>query len=160
MEKFFDKLSSYNFLNNMFPGAVSCFLISIYWNKNLVGSNVVESIFMYYFVGMVVSRTGSVVIEPFCKKIKWVKFSDYNSYIVASKNDNKIEVLSETNNTFRTMLAMCLLLLIGKLYFYVCSMVWFIKIAEVEISLLALTILFACSYRKQTKYIKDRVDKI
>lgn len=159
MEKFLDKLSSYNLLNNMLPGAVSCFLINIYWNKNLLGSNIVESLFIYYFIGMVVSRIGSVIVEPMCKKCKWVKFADYGQYIAASKNDSKLEILSETNNTFRTMLAMCLLLLVGKFYFYICSKVQFAKNVEADILLIALAVLFACSYRKQTRYVKNRVDR-
>lgn len=159
MEKFFDKISSYNLLNNVLPGAILCYLINIYWDTNILGSNIIESIFIYYFIGVIISRIGSVIVEPFCKKCKWVEFADYNKYIVASRNDSKLEILSETNNMFRTMLAMCLLLLVGKLYLYVCLKIQFVKIVEKEILLFALSILFACSYRKQTKYIKSRVDK-
>lgn len=53
---------------------------------------------------------------------------------------------------------MCLLLLVGKFYFYICLKAQFIKNVETEILLIALTALFACSYRKQTKYVKSRVD--
>lgn len=159
MQKFFDKLSSYNFLNCLLPGAVSCFMMNLYWNRNFLGSNIIEDIFIYYFIGMVVSRIGSVIIEPICKKCKWVRFVEYEKYISASKIDNKVEILSETNNTFRTMLAMCILLILGKLYFYICSEISFIGDIEREITLIALIILFACSYRKQTRYIKNRVDQ-
>lgn len=159
MDKFLDKLSSYNLLNNVFPGAISCFLINVFWGKNIAGSNIVESIFIYYFVGMVVSRMGSIIVEPFCKKCQLVRFADYSQYITASKKDGKLEILSETNNIFRTMLTMCLFLLIGKIYFYIGLKVEAIKNIEKELLLIVLAVLFACSYRKQTKYIKDRVEK-
>ena len=81
MEKFLDKLSSYNLLNNLLPGAVSCFLMKLYWDKNILSSDVIESIFIYYFIGLVISRVGSVIVEPICRKCKWVKFADYDQYI-------------------------------------------------------------------------------
>ena len=160
MEKFLDKLSSYHLLNNLLPGAVFCFLMSIYWDRNILSSNIIENIFIYYFIGIVISRVGSIIIEPICKKCNWVKYADYNQYISASKKDNKLDTLLETNNLFRTMFAMCLILLIGKLYIHICLTIKVIGALEKEIILLGLLLLFAFSYRKQTRYIKKRTEKI
>lgn len=160
MEKFLDKLSSYNLLNNLLPGAVSCFLMKLYWDKNILSSDVIESIFIYYFIGLVISRVGSVIVEPICRKCKWVKFADYDQYISASKKDSKLDILLETNNMFRTMLAMCFILLVGKLYIYICLTIKVVGAVEKEIVLIGLLLLFACSYRKQTKYIKRRAENM
>lgn len=158
MEKFLDKLSSYNLLNNLLPGAASCFLMKIYWSKNILSSNVVENMFICYFIGLVISRVGSVIVEPICKKIKWVVYADYKQYISASNEDSKLDILLEINNMFRTMFAMCFVLLIGKLYIYICLTVKVIGVFEKEIVLFGVFLLFAYSYRKQTKYIKRRVE--
>ena len=49
MEKFLDKLSSYNLLNNLLPGAVSCFLMKLYWDKNILSSDVKEYIYILFY---------------------------------------------------------------------------------------------------------------
>jgi len=36
MEKFFEKISSYNLLNNLLPGAVFCYLLKYFTSINLI----------------------------------------------------------------------------------------------------------------------------
>lgn len=107
---------------------------------------------------MTVSRFGSVIIEPLFKKIKFLNFRDYKEYVVASKQDTKIELLSEVNNTYRTLNAMMFLLLILKLYNF-CSIKFELSHTFSLICLTILTtILYLFSYRKQTNYITKRID--
>ena len=107
---------------------------------------------------MTVSRFGSVIIEPLFKKIKFLKFRDYKEYVVASKQDTKIELLSEVNNTYRTLNSMMFLLLILKLYNF-CSIKFELSYTFSLICLTMLTtILYLFSYRKQTNYITKRID--
>ena len=56
MEKFIEKLSSYNLLNNMLPGVIFCYLIELLFNVNLIKDDVVSNIFIYYFCGMICSK--------------------------------------------------------------------------------------------------------
>ena len=73
LDKFLEKISSYNLLNNLFPGAVFCFLAYKLCGVTLIANSIIESLFVYYFVGMVISRVGSIFIEPVLEKVKFVK---------------------------------------------------------------------------------------
>lgn len=156
MDKFIEKISSYNLFNNLFPGATFCFLIYKLCGINLTADNIVESILIYYFVGLVISRTGSIVVEPLFKKIKIINFIKYNDYVNASKKDNKIDILSESNNIYRTMIALCLLLALAKFISYLYNWFDWFKVCYPWIILVLLTILFSLAYKKQTNYIKKR----
>lgn len=70
MEKILEKLDSYNILNNLLPGIVLNFLLERIIGVKIVEGNIIEDLFVFYFMGMVVSRFGSLVIEPICKKNK------------------------------------------------------------------------------------------
>lgn len=43
-------------------------------------NNIIESLFVYYFVEMVISREGSIFIEPVLEKVKFVKKLEYSDY--------------------------------------------------------------------------------
>ena len=108
-------------------------------------------------MGLIISRIGSIVIEPIFKKLKIVNFASYAEFIEASKKDPKIEVLSETNNMFRTLISLFFLLLLFKLFFIfetICPMIIRFRWLIISISLISL---FIFGYRKQTNYIADRI---
>ena len=109
---------------------------------------------------MIMSRIGSIVIEPLFKKIGFIIFADYKDYIVASKKDFEIKVLSETNNLYRSILGLLFTLLIVKLYLSMVEQCNCLNKIFPTIFIIFLGILFAFSYRKQTKYIKSRVEKV
>lgn len=158
MDKFLEKISSYNLLNNLLPGVVYCFLIHKLCGVTLIANNIVESIFMYYFVGMVISRIGSIFIKPVLEKIKFVKIAEYSEYVNASRKDPKIDTLSETNNTYRTMISLCITIALTKIAVHICHYSdWFSNNYK-WILVVLLLLIFILSYRKQTKYIKSRVD--
>ena len=164
MEKFIEKLSSYNLLNNMLPGVIFCYLIELLFNVNLIKDDVVSNIFIYYFCGMIFSRIGSIIVEYVLKKIKignyhFIEFVDHDDFLDASKKDSKIEILSETNNTYRSILGLCVLLFITKLYIIILEKLEFLKNFSVYIIIIAIFVLFVLSYKKQTKYITDSVRK-
>ncbi|RMC93019.1 hypothetical protein D9O40_18245 [Clostridium autoethanogenum] len=157
MEKFIDRLSSYNVLNNMLPGAVFCYLLNILMNINILKNGIIEKLFIYYFVGMIISRIGSVIVEPVCKKIKLIEFAPYKEFIKACLKDDKIDILSETNNTYRTMLSVFFVLSLIKVYLLIISKItWLANYTSVFV-MIFLVILFGYSYRKQTNYVKNRV---
>ena len=160
MEKILEKLDSYNILNNLLPGIVLNFLLERIIGVKIVEGNIIEDLFVFYFMGMVVSRFGSLVIEPICKKIKWVKYADYGEFVKASRKDEKVNVLSEVNNSYRTVFSVCIVVLIAKVYLILISKIRaFSKITDILI-LVIITILFAVAYKKQTKYVASRVKKV
>ncbi len=81
MEKIIEKMDSYNIFNYLLPGAIFDYMFEILFHMKLVQGNIVKNLFVYYFLGMILSRIGSIIIETICKKIKWVKFADYGDFI-------------------------------------------------------------------------------
>ena len=109
---------------------------------------------------MLINRIGSLIIEPFLRYIKFILFSKYEDYIEAEKYDKKISILSEINNNFRSLTSMSFIILLCFLYNNIANNTLlnyeFIKL----ILILSIFIIFLLSYKKQTKYIKNRVDFI
>lgn len=157
MSELLEKLSSYNLFNYLVPGVVFVFSASNMTSYSFVASDVFTAAFIFYFAGMVVSRVGSILIEPMLRKAGIIKFAKYEDYVAASKSDPLIETLSEVNNSYRTMSSVffCLLVLIVFEKIGGC----FPALAEYSgVGLVAfLFALFAFSYRKQAIYVYQRI---
>jgi hypothetical protein len=76
----------------------------------------------------------------------------------ASKKDEKVELLSEVNNTYRTLISMLFLLLLLKLYNYFAQAFQIGDTISLIIMTLLITILYLFSYRKQTNFVVKRID--
>lgn len=85
MKDLIDKLTTYNIFNYLFPGVLFVVLAKATTDYNFIQENNFLGAFLYYFIGMTISRFGSVVIEPILRKINFVKFRDYQEYAKASK---------------------------------------------------------------------------
>lgn len=158
MKELLDKISSYNLFNYLLPGILFVCISKQFTNYNFIQDNDFIGAFFYYFIGMVISRFGSLFIEPILKKISFLKFSDYKNFIAASKKDEKIELFSEVNNTYRTISAMFVILLILKLFNHF-EVLWEIPQSVTTLTLVVLILLlFLFSYRKQTNYITKRIN--
>ena len=169
-----EKVSSYHIFNYFFPGIIFCWLIDKVTRVSISTGEVWKDIFIYSFVGMTISRIGSIYIEAALRSVKitnkdrkkepFLNFIPYGDYITASKKDGFIKTLNEMNNTYRTLLTVFIVATGVKLYdifFY--DMVQGFGDTGNSVSLLILflltIILFVNSYRKQTDYIKKRVEK-
>ena len=152
MTELLQKLSTYNIFNYLFPGVVFVILLKHVTNIYLIMNDLVLGMFLYYFFGLVLSRIGSILIEPVLRCTKIVQFSDYARFIQASKLDNKIELLSEVNNMHRTIIAMLVVLLVTS----ICNGS---ATCYLTTGLLGLVILFILSYRKQTSFITKRIEE-
>lgn len=159
MKDLLDKLSSYNIFNYLLPGVLTALVLSQLTQVNVLQSDIVVGVFVYYFVGLVVSRVGSLLIEPALKKIGFVKFANYSSYIRASKSDQTIETLSEVNNMYRTLTSMFVCVSVIYSYEYIISKFPAVEGSGTPLLMTALFILFLTSYRKQTAYIKSRCEE-
>jgi len=158
MKNFIDKLSSYNIFNYLFPGIIFVVILSKITHYNLLYENLVVSLFFYYFIGLVISRIGSVIIEPILKKISFVTFADYKDFVSVSKKDAKLDLLSEVNNTYRTLCSLMFVLLLIKIYEKISIKIGVSDQAGIIILLICLLILFLFSYKKQTEYITKRIE--
>jgi len=158
MKDLLDKLSSYNIFNNLLPGIVFVAFAEMFLGRSFVQENLVVGVFLYYFIGLVIGRIGSLVFEPLLKKASFLKFSDYKDFVAASKTDAKLEVLSEANNMYRTFVALFATLLIARLYEAVETVLPVLKQVSPFLAVIAVTALFLISYRKQTSYITKRVE--
>lgn len=118
---------------------------------DFISDNIISDILIYYFVGMIISRLGSVVIEPLYKKIRIVSFADYPKYIEAEKKDDQVAILSETNNTYRTMVALCVIVLISILTIFIFNLFGWNKKIMVYITIGMLVILFFLVVQKTNK---------
>lgn len=158
MKDILDKLTSYNIFNYLFPGVLFVIIAKSTTDYNFVQEDNLLGAFLYYFIGMTISRFGSVIIEPLFKKIKFLKFRDYIDFVSASKKDSKIELLSEVNNTYRTLNAMTISLLLLKFYNFLDNKFLFGSSVSLLILTLIVTVLYLFAYRKQTNYITKRID--
>ncbi len=157
MKDLLDKLSSYNIFNYLLPGVLFAYALDNVSTYNLTTMNMVIGVFIYYFLGLVISRIGSLILDPILKKIGFIKFAPYADFVAGVKADPKIEVLSEMNNTYRTLCAMVLLIVVIKLYDRLTLELPVLIEYTTYIATFALLVLFLFSYRKQTEYIKKRV---
>ena len=152
MSELLQKLSTYNIFNYLFPGVVFVILLNRYTEINLVVDDVILGMFLYYFFGLVLSRIGSILIEPVLRCTRIVQFSNYSRFVRASKLDNKIDLFSEANNMHRTIIAMLAVLLVAS----ICSGS---AACHLILGLASSIVLFILSYRKQTSFITKRIDE-
>ena len=157
MQEIINKLTSYNLFNYLLPGVLFVALLDRFTIYSLTQENLIVGAFIYYFVGLVISRFGSLLIEPFLKWISFLKFADYKDFISASKEDPMINVFSEVNNMYRTFSAMFILLILVKIYEHFQYKFLLLARWNPYILILLLLIMFLFSYKKQTAYISKRV---
>jgi hypothetical protein len=157
MKDILEKLSTYNTFNYLLPGILFIIIARDFAGYNFIQNDIVLGVFLYYFIGMVISRFGSLIIEPFLKKISFVKFADYKNFITASKKDEKIELLSEVNNTYRTFTSLFVILILLNLYSIIIGNSKIPSTPDTYIIVILLFIMFLFAYRKQTNYITKRI---
>lgn len=163
METILGKLSSYNIFNSIIPGAVFCFFCKNYLNFDISGEGAIYNITMFYFWGLLMSRVGSLLIESFSKKVKFVKYAPYSDYLIASHKNESIKLYLEVNNMFRSIAAAFLCLLILEVIAYTDNYesslidLSFCFNQTLTLFFLMTFIVMMFAYRKQTSYIKNKV---
>jgi hypothetical protein len=158
MKEILDKIGVYNLFNFLLPGVLFAVTLEYLTSYSIAQENLVIGAFIYYFAGLVISRFGSLVIEPFLKKILFLKFSPYTDFVSATKNDPKIELLSQDNNMYRTFVALFVLLILVKVYELVADKFPVLNEQIVTITVVVLLIGFLLSYRKQSTYVSKRIE--
>ena len=97
MEHFFNKLENYNILNYILPAIVFDVGCRYYINIKIVPTdNIFISIFIYYFIGLVIGRIGSLIIKPLLWNLKILNkknSSENTDFYKAEDEDAKIKIL-------------------------------------------------------------------
>ena len=156
--KLLDKLSSYQILNYLIPGSVYCVLLKHLVGYDIIHFSIVENVIICYFVGMVNSRLGSLILYPILKKTKFIKEAEYPDFVTAEKKDSKVTILSDINNVFRSFANVMLLLLCSLGIKNIDCIASFVVGNINWIAIISLLILFLFSVRKQTKFVRNRVE--
>ena len=161
MKEVFDRFSAYNIFNYLLPGTIFAGLGDKLTSYSLIQDNILIGLFLYYFIGLIISRIGSLTLEPLLrnKNIQFLQFKPRKDYLKASKLDPKVEILSEQNNMFRTLCSMPIALIVFMIYDKMIkdNLPWDADINN-YIFLVGLFVLFLFSYRKQTKYVTESIE--
>lgn len=165
LKQIIEKISSYNIFNNLYPGILFVYLLKFMFAINILLDNWFENLIVFYFVGMVLSRIGSIIIEPIMKKIKVIKYAPYSDYVKASSIEPLVDTLSEVNNTYRTLLSTFICAFVYKVGININEIclkkeITFLQENKDWIFLILVIILFAFSYVKQTAYVRKRVESV
>lgn len=158
MENIIDKITSYNLFNNLLPGVLFVVLLKGITSYSLIQNDLIIAAFVYYFVGLVISRVGSLLVDPALKWIKFVHFADQSNFIKASKVDQKLEVLSEQNNVYRTLVAVFVSVLFLKFFELLKASLFWLERIEMGIFFVLILFLLLFGYKKQTTYIVERIE--
>ena len=160
MEKIIERISNYHIVNTLIPGFIFVYLSKQFLSVDLYSENVLYNFFVFYMLGIICNRIGSIIIEPFFKFTKIIKFASYEEYVKAELKNPKIETLNTDNNFYRTMCATILLVVAERFYIYLIAASQFVASYKNEILIILTLVLFSFSYHKQTSYIKKRVDAV
>lgn len=155
---FFGRISSYNLLNNLIPGAIFCVMMKYLVGFDFINVEILELLIIFYFSGMVIARIGSLLIEPLFEWIKFIDSRDHKLFVAAEQKDQKISSISETNTMYRSIVAAIFAVLIVKLYWSVTELQCEFGDASEWLLLISLLVLFVFAYRKQTNYLVSRID--
>jgi len=156
--KLLDKISSYDFLNYLLPGSVFCVLLKYLVGYDIIAFSMPENLLICYFVGLVISRFGSLVIREVMKKVGFIVEANYKEFLAAEKVDPKLTVLNAVNNMFYSFASAMTLLVLAYLVKYITIVATFVANHLGLIVIVLLLVLFLFSVRKQTKFIKRRVE--
>ena len=64
-----EKISSYDILNNLFPGVIFCSIVERTTRITFSTGEIWEDLFLYYFAGMIISRIGSCIFRRICASV-------------------------------------------------------------------------------------------
>jgi hypothetical protein len=157
MSDFLGKISSYNIFNYLFPGSVFGVLGERAHVLDIGTRDILTRVIVYYFLGLCMSRVGSVVLEPFFKRSKFVEQASYASFLKASDKDSEMGVMVEVTNTYRTLTAGFLLLPLSLVMKAAADHFQLTENARYVTLSVSFLILFAFSYRRQVSFVRARV---
>lgn len=157
MKAILEKLSAYNIFSYLLVGLLFMGLGEKLTSFSLIQRSWIFGIVIYYFLGLVISSVGALIMKPLLERIGFIKEAPYEDYVEASKSDWKVGVLSTQSNMFCTLCAMAIMLISLKIGEKVIGVLpWGADVYDF-IFLVGLFILLLFSYRKQTQAVVRHV---
>jgi hypothetical protein len=156
IETLVEKISAYNVFNFMLPGAIFAGSYELMTKQSIFSGNIFLDVVIVYFAGMVISRIGSLIVEPLFKLTHILKFAKYEDYVTAEKKDPKLITLLQENNVYRNMTTVFIVLLLVKILIPLYRNYQFLHVYLDWACPILLIMLFTISYSKQTSYIRKR----
>ena len=158
MDQILSKLSSYNIVNYLLPGTLFAAFADALTPYSFHQDSLLVSLFVYYFIGLVISRFGSLVVEPLLQTKDFLRFAPYSDFVAACKADARIAEFSEVNNMYRTLCAH-FIALVGLLVFdRLAGSMPSLLAAAPYLAVGGFLLIFLFAYRKQTEYIGQRIE--
>ena len=152
MDSLLSLLNEYELFNNIFPGIIFLYFSNLQnYIPILDKIDIYEKLFLYYFIGLIIGRIGSLFLEPLFKKLEIIKFTDYSKFLKAEEKDSKIHMLVLVNNMYRSF---CVVFLFSFFWLIYKNDFLFSTLLPRLLIILFLFFLFVYSYKKQTEYIK------
>ena len=159
MDSLLSLLNEYELFNSIFPGIIFLYFLNLQnYIPILDKIDIYEKLFLYYFIGLIISRIGSLFLEPFFLKLKIIKFADYTKFLKAEEKDNKISIFVLVNNMYRSFIIVFLFNFIYLLYLILQNNFLFCAFMPKLLYISFFFFLFVYSYKKQTEYIRKRVE--
>lgn len=156
MDSLLSLLNEYELFNNIFPGIIFLYFSNLQNYISILDKiDIYEKLFLYYFIGLIISRIGSLFLEPIFKKLEIIKFADYSKFLKAEEKNSKIHMLVLVNNMYRSF---CVVFLFSFFWLIYKNDFLFSTLLPRLLIILFLFFLFVYSYKKQTEYIKKRVE--
>jgi len=90
--------------------------------------------------------------------LKIIRFADYSKFLKAEEKDNKISIFVLVNNMYRSFIIVFLFNFIYLLYLILQNNFLFCAFMSKLLYISFFFFLFVYSYKKQTEYIRKRVD--
>src|SRR5262249_8733703 len=148
----------YNIFNYLFPGALFVFISQALGLFRIDSEDLIQNLFVWYFIGLTISRVGSVIVDPLLIATGWVKQTSYPNYLEAFKRDVKLEAMVEVSNTYRTLATafLCILATFGARF--ISQRVQVSSLSLMVLGTVGLVCLYLIAYRKQNAYVRKRVE--
>ncbi|WP_276867745.1 hypothetical protein [Enorma massiliensis] len=151
MSEIIQKISAYDLMNTLIPGGVLLYVLQLFGYIDLQTVNAFVELTLAYFLGLIGSRVGSLLLEPIAIKCGLVQ-RDYPAFIRAQKVDDKITALSAVANMYRTLASSALMVAVLVLFEL------FPAECRIVAGGLCCLVLFLCAWIKQEHYVNKRIE--
>lgn len=153
-------ISNTRIVSCLVPGAMMCVFINNYFRVDFLKNDALFNIIIFYAVGVVIGRVGSIVIEPFFKNIGLIEKDNYARFIEAEERNPKLNTIDEICRFYRSLVALMIIIIVGLIVSFFLKMysLWISFGALIAAILILVLMVFA--YRKQSKYTIERINKV
>jgi hypothetical protein len=151
-------ITPYKFFNNLIPGGIIVEFIIFIFPDTLYNFGILEKLLFYYFFGVIIAKTGSVIMQELLQKSSLIEKYSYEDFIKSTQKDDKIQLLSDEATQYRSFLTVSLIIFII-LVIHIINISCFTNIGELYLSGFCFycVILFYFSLKNQTSMICKRI---